>query len=359
MKNYSLVVGSLQCILLVAAMLLPYRLLALELKRSRCWKQFLQYQKFVCNVKTNNLRIKFLENCKKSDLIPRFLKFRIPNNGCFDEKSVHQFQQRLLNKELVRAKEGLKTIHQRLDEKRKTLQEAAPVKCMPSIATYTRLSRIEVRQTQTRTHNKKLLQLSERQGHPLFNVENTVVQCGLDRPPPSYVLETLSLGPKNAVLDRVEPKDILAELDGLLSYCKEKQVDSEIITDINIKILNYIKKAKKMKSSRNIMLTKEYLKNNNLLAIPFDKGIGICIMKKDVYNQKLDAITNLPQFEKVVKTRKNAKHPILKEEERITDRLKELNIPAKCPGGLLEFYRGCISKNFHRDRLFFTGVQCK
>ena len=36
-----------------------------------------------------------------------------------------------------------------------------------------------------------------------------------------------------------------------------------------------------------------------------------------------------------------------------------LNIPAKCPGGLLKFYRGCISKNFHRDRIFFTGVQYK
>ena len=32
-------------------------------------------------------------------------------------------------------------------------------------------------------------------------------------------------------------------------------------------------------------------------------------------------------------------------------------IPAKCPGGLLKFYRGCISKDFHRDQLFFTGVQ--
>ena len=34
-------------------------------------------------------------------------------------------------------------------------------------------------------------------------------------------------------------------------------------------------------------------------------------------------------------------------------------IPAKCPDGLLKFYRGFIPKNSHRNRLFFTGVQCK
>ena len=34
-------------------------------------------------------------------------------------------------------------------------------------------------------------------------------------------------------------------------------------------------------------------------------------------------------------------------------------IPAKCPGGLLRFYWGWIAKIFHRDRLFFTRVQCK
>ena len=56
---------------LVAAMLLPYRLLALELQRSSCWKQFLHYQKSLCKAETNSLRIKFLENCKRSDIIPR------------------------------------------------------------------------------------------------------------------------------------------------------------------------------------------------------------------------------------------------------------------------------------------------
>ena len=47
-------------------------------------------------------------------------------------------------------------------------------------------------------------------------------------------------------------------------------------------------------------------------------------MKKEVYHEKMNAIINLPQFEKYIKPRKNAKHPVLKEQERIRDVLKEL-----------------------------------
>ncbi len=60
-------------------------------------------------------------------------------------------------------------------------------------------------------------------------------------------METLSLGPKNAVLDKFNPKDVLAEVDGLMRHCKYNNVPDEVITDINVKTLNYIKKCKQMK----------------------------------------------------------------------------------------------------------------
>ena len=82
----------------------------------------------------------------------------------------------------------------------------------------------------------------------------------LDEDPPRYVMDTISLGPKNAVLEQFNPHDILAELDGLLSYCKENEVTEDIISDINVKTINYIKKCKRQKSFRNIQATKRYLK---------------------------------------------------------------------------------------------------
>ena len=146
----------------------------------------------------------------------------------------------------------------------------------------------------------------------------------MDIEPPDYVMKTLSLGPRNAVLDPFDPKDILTELDLFLDHCSELYVPEETITDINVKTLNYIKKCKKSNSSRNVTMTKKYLKENELLAVPFDKGIGICLMKKSLYQSKMNHIINLPQFEKIIKIRKNQKHPVLKEEERIQATLKEL-----------------------------------
>ena len=90
----------------------------------------------------------------------------------------------------------------------------------------------------------------------MFNVQNTVVTCDLEKQPPGYVLDTLCLGPKNATLDRFNPKDILAELDDLLQFCKRNLVLNDTITDINIKTLTYIKKCKKMKTPRHLMLTR-------------------------------------------------------------------------------------------------------
>ena len=48
---------------------------------------------------------------------------------------------------------------------------------------------------------------------------------------------------------------------------------------------------------RNLMLTKKYLIDNNLLAIPFDTGVGICNIKKEVYHAKMKTILELPEFE--------------------------------------------------------------
>ena len=285
---------------------------------------YLHYQKALCKLENNSLRVRFLENCKRADIIPKFLKFRIPNNGCFDEKSIHDFQIQLLKKELQKAKGDLNSWRNNLDEKRRQLSSVAPTKCLPSIAIHTRIARVKTRCKQKRTHNQKLMKLSEEQERPLFNVQNTVVLCGLETSPPTYVMETLSLGPKNAVLDRFDPKEVLAEVDSLLYHCKTKNVSDEMITDINVKTLTYIKKCKQMKSSRNIQLTKKYLKDNDLLAIPFDKGVGICIMKKDTYYEKVEKIIKLPQFEKYEKPRKNALHPVLKEEERVKELLKSL-----------------------------------
>ena len=83
-------------------------------------------------------------------------------------------------------------------------------------------------------------------------------------------------------------------------------------------------------------MTKKYLKDNELLAVPFDKGIGICLMKINTYNNKMRGIIELPQFKKFTVRRKNGKNPIMKEEERIVTALKTLKNNNKISEALLE-----------------------
>ena len=304
-------------------MFIPFRLVSLELQRSGSWKVVRQYRKSLEKHQKNFLRIDFLEKCKHSDLIPRFLKFRIPTNGCFDDKAVRDFQLKLLRKEIIKAKADLSAISKRLTENRKQMSTALSRQLLPSIWLWSQVIISKQRRSQLLSHNKKLAALSEAQERPLFSVRNTVMECNLDIPLPHYVSSTLSLGPKNAVLDSFNEKDVLAEVDGLLYHCKVNKVAMETINDINVKTLNYVKLCKKQKQSRNLTMTKRFLKENNLIAVPFDKGIGICVMKKEDYNKKLDTILQLPQFEKL-KLRKNAKHPVMKEEQRIVNILKKM-----------------------------------
>ena len=118
---------------------------------------------------------------------------------------------------------------------------------------------------------------------------------------------------------------MLTQLDLFINHFDTKTIETENkIVDINVKTLDYIKKCKKLKCSKHINMTKKYLKDNQLLAVPFDKGIGICLMKKEKYHEKMNDILGLSQFKKVQNKRKNAKHPVLNEEKRICDFLKEL-----------------------------------
>ena len=99
-----------------------------------------------------------------------------------------------------------------------------------------------------------------------------------DIQPPQYVMDTLALGPKNPALDKFNPKEALAELDMLLHHCSENNVSDEVTSEINVATMKYVKACSAQQPPRHLIMTRRYLKENNLLAIPFDKGTGICIM---------------------------------------------------------------------------------
>ena len=188
-------------IILLAIMFLPYNLLILELHKINGFKPFIQYERHLCKLENNELRISFLENCKKSDIIPKFLKFRIPNNGAFHEESVHKFQKKLLHLEILKAKENLKILQEKSESLKRDVKISIPVKYLPAVMLHTKWKCRETRERVSETHKQKLRVLSEIQEKPLLNINNTVKILEDNINVPSYVIETLSLGPKHAILD--------------------------------------------------------------------------------------------------------------------------------------------------------------
>ena len=141
-------------------------------------------------------------------------------------------------------------------------EKLTKVKCLPSVVLHTRYDIHQIREKQSIKLSEKLRKLSLEQERPLFEITNTVICYDLNIKPPKYVMETLSLGPKNVVLEKFDGFQVLSEIDHLLEYCKKNDVDEDIMTDINVKSLAYIKNCKKQKSSTNIWLANKYLKDN-------------------------------------------------------------------------------------------------
>ena len=87
----------------------------------------------------------------------------------------------------------------------------------------------------------------------------------------------------------------LADLDSCLSDLNEK--DTDAINDLNAAAVWYRKQTKRQKGDRTLNKVRKFLKENRLKAVPFDKGVGFCIMTEETYWQKLESLMDGPQFE--------------------------------------------------------------
>ena len=113
-------------------MFLPYKLLK-RLDDLGLWKAYLDYQKQRRRVIHNLAGAEFIRRCLKNDLIPNFLKFRIPANGCFEQATVHIFQKRLLRKELSKAVTAQNEAQEPLERARNKLRDSVPQHLLISI----------------------------------------------------------------------------------------------------------------------------------------------------------------------------------------------------------------------------------
>ena len=90
---------------------------------------------------------------------------------------------------------------------------------------------------------------------------------------PLWVREVLSFGPKHPVRDKFIEIHFLADIDCFLSELKLNRIPGEKICEIEAAAKRYAKNVKQTPSDKGIEKASKYLKQNSLLAVPFNKGV--------------------------------------------------------------------------------------
>ena len=133
-----------------------------------------------------------------------------------------------------------------------------------------------------------------------------------------WVREVLSFGPKHPVRDEFHKIHILAVIDSFFVRIEVKRLHGEKLCQIEAAAKRYARKVKQAPSDKRVAKARRFLKDNGLLAVPFDKGVGFCVMKKEAYEKKLKNLLQAEQFSE----RKNLTDiVIMKTEEDINKEL--------------------------------------
>ena len=171
-------------------MFIPWKLLKKKLNESNQFKIFVDYRRAREKWASAKSRTKFLRECLANDLIPNFLRFRIPENGCFEQTAVHNFQRRLLRAEIQKADKAVSDATEMLEKSRRKISEIAH-EYLPSIILFNRIHMRKFSAEMSTRHSKKLANLSVKQQKPL-NGNHDTVKTLTDIKLPQFVVDSLS-----------------------------------------------------------------------------------------------------------------------------------------------------------------------
>ena len=220
----------------------------------------------------------------------------MPDNGVYSDQAVHRFQLRLISSELSQARADRANASGNLVKAREVVRRGIDEKWWPSVIFYlNRQARCSVNNLINR-HKRKLEKLSERQDRSLKNLDERAVRILDEVVLPLWVREFLSFGPKHPVRDKFNEIHFLADIDSFLSELKLNRIPREKLCEIEAAAKRYARNVKQTPSDKGVEKARKYLKDNGLLAVPFDKGVGFCVMKKETYEKKLKDLLKGEQF---------------------------------------------------------------
>ena len=172
--------------------------------------------------------------------------------------------------------------------------------------------------TTSENHRKNLEKLSERQDKPLGRRKERSVKVLDNIELPEWAYEVLSMGPKHPIRDKFNETHFLADIDIFLLQLKNKKTSGETLCEIEAAAKAYAKNVRQTPRDK----ARKYLKDNGLLAVPFDKGVGFRIMRKQTNESKLESLLQSAQF---VKKDATTDEVILKIEKDLNKELLAMN----------------------------------
>ena len=138
--------------------------------------------------------------------------------------------------------------------------------------------------------------LSERQDKPLrSSKEKTVVvldniwiyNISINS---GFVRNLLAFGPKHPIRDKFKELYFLADIESLIKILGENKVPVDKLFEIEAAAKWFSKNIRETTLDRALAEVQKYLRNNALIAAPFDKGVKFCVMKKNTYAKKLEKV---------------------------------------------------------------------
>ena len=175
-------------------------------------------------------------DCLTNDLIPGFLQFLVPENGFFEETIVHNFQRRLLRKELAASLRAIEEASNRLDMQRLTIATMdLPEHIMRNVVFQARSLVRKVNKETSERHHKKLAALATKQDKPLRGIGTTVHTIG-DIELPRWAIDVLSLGPKHPVRTKFNELHFLADADTFLAELKKEGASVDTLNEVNASV---------------------------------------------------------------------------------------------------------------------------
>ena len=132
---------------------------------------------------------------------------------------------------------------------------------------------------------------------------------------PHVVRELLRYGPKHPCRSQFQGERFLANMNLLLEKCVKEDLSRDAINKINSLTVGYVASCKRRIVDKKVKITKEWLKDQGTLAVPYDKGTGFCLMKRETCNEKVKKLLDGPQFRPIAPRKKDRLfflHPALK-----------------------------------------------